>query len=136
LRYLSIRRIRSLSDTQETPLVEDGFRRGTDFWIPEKMEDSLMYPYETPHYKAVDARRHHVLDTIGACGPFASHVLAAEERRRQAENWAAVWTATHGGQVRTPGRWRRWFGTILVRAGTRLQGPASSAPAELAQVMN
>jgi hypothetical protein len=86
-----------------------------------------MYPYEAPHHKAADARSRHLLDTIVACGPYAAHMLAAEERRQEAEHMAALWAATHAARERTPGAGRRWLGTLLVRLGGRLLG-APSAP--------
>jgi len=90
-----------------------------------------MHARETPHYRAVDGRRNRVLDTIVDCGPLAAHVLAAEDRQRQAVDRAAVWAETHGPRERTPSRWRCWSGTLLVRVGRRLQGTAPGMPADV-----
>jgi hypothetical protein len=85
-----------------------------------------MYPYETPHHKAADAQTRRLLDTVAICGPFAGHLLAAEERRQDAQRWAAIWAATHTARERAPGAGRRWLGALLVRAGGRLQGAAAA----------
>jgi hypothetical protein len=91
--------------------------------------------YESSYHKAADARMHHVLDTIRDCGPFAPQMLAAEERWREAEQWAAVRSATHTTRERTPGAWRRSLGTLLVRAGIRLQGAVPAATADMTQAI-
>jgi hypothetical protein len=88
-----------------------------------------MYPDASSHRTAAGAHMRHVLDTIANCGPHAARVLAAEEQRREAARCAAVWAATHAARERTPGAGRRWLGTLLIRAGGRLQG-AQSAPGQ------
>jgi hypothetical protein len=94
-----------------------------------------MYPYESSHHTAADAHTRHLLDTIVTCGPMAAQVLAAVERLQDAERWAAVWAATHAARARTPGAGRRWLGTLLVRAGGRLQGaPVAPLPPDPAAV--
>jgi hypothetical protein len=92
--------------------------------------------YESPHYKTANARKNHVLDTIVVGGPLTAHVLAAEERQREALRQAEIWAATHQDRERTPSAWRRWCGTLLVRVGNRLQGVTTPAAVELTQVTN
>jgi hypothetical protein len=90
-----------------------------------------MYPYEAPHYRAAGARNDSIYDTIGACGPMTAHMLAAEERIRDAHQYAAIWALTHPAGERTPGRFRGLTGRLLIRVGTWLQGAAPDAKAEL-----
>jgi hypothetical protein len=132
----SIWSLRNSADARLAPPTQDDSTRGTNVEVPEVMEDSLMYPQETPHYRAVDARRNRVLDTIVDCGSLASQVLAAENRQQQAVDRAAVWAATHAPRERTPSRWRCWFGAVLVRVGRRLQGAAPDMPVDVAPAVN
>jgi hypothetical protein len=94
-----------------------------------------MYPYETPPSKASGARTGHVFDTIANCGRLAPQMLAAEETHRDAAHQAALWRATHPADDRKPGRLRAWFGTLLIRLGTRVQGVPSAASTELSQAI-
>ena len=80
-----------------------------------------MYPNASAHYTVADAYLHRALDTVVNGGPLAAQILAAQERQQEAQSWAAVWVATHTARKRMPGAWRRWLGTFLVGAGTRLQ---------------
>src|SRR5262249_60678361 len=87
-----------------------------------------MYPYASSHHTASDAHTRRMLDTVVTCGPFAGHLLAAQERQQDAARRAAVWAATHAARERRPGTGRRWLGALLVRAGGRLQGAAGAPP--------
>jgi hypothetical protein len=80
-----------------------------------------MDPFERVNPRAAEMRTRYLLDTIQACGPLAGQQLAADDRRRDAQECAAMWVATHSARQRPPGTWRRRFGTLLVRAGSRLQ---------------
>jgi hypothetical protein len=90
-----------------------------------------MDPYESPHYRAATARPRAFRDAYLYYGPFAATKLEADERHEKARHWAALWSATHPVRARAPGAWRCWLGTLLVRAGTRLQGlpPRAAEPA-------
>lgn len=80
-----------------------------------------MDPYERTISRTVERQTRYLLDVIHACGPMAGHYLAQEDRRRDARQCAAIWSATHSVRRGTPGAWRRRCGAVLVRAGTRLQ---------------
>jgi hypothetical protein len=74
-----------------------------------------------------------VLDEWGCYGALAGAILAAGERHQQTRQWAAFWRPTRSVRAQSPGAWRRWLGTFLVQAGTRLQGlpsiPVNATPA-------
>lgn len=92
-----------------------------------------MDPYERTNSRTAERQTRYLLDTIHAFGPLAGQYLAEEERRRDARQWAAVWSATHEARQRTPGIWRRRVGARLVRAGTRLQRVPTPRGAETQQ---
>jgi hypothetical protein len=79
------------------------------------------------------ARPREALDEWGCYGALAGAILAADERHEQTRQWGALWRTTHSVRAQRPGAWRRWLGTFLVRAGTRLQGlpliPVNATPA-------
>src|SRR5262245_4097589 len=99
------------------------------------MEEDLMYPYDASPSKTAGARNDHVIDTIANCGRFTPQMLAADAAYRDAARQAALWRATHPAGDRKPGRLRAWFGTLLIRLGTRVQGRTSTASTELSQAI-
>lgn len=85
-----------------------------------------MDPHALAHRTAADPYQDHLVDTIVTCGQYSPYVLAAEERHREAVQCTAVWAAVHADRERKPGAARRWLGTLLVRAGGRLQGASTT----------
>ena len=74
-----------------------------------------------------------VLDVWHCYGALTVDKIAADERHEQIRRWTALWKTTRSVRARRPGAWRRGLGTVLIRAGTRLQGlpaiPANATPA-------
>jgi hypothetical protein len=77
---------------------------------------------ETPHYRVNRSHARHPLDTILCYGPAAGAMIAAAERQERERQRAALWSAAHPVSARRSVAWKRWLGSRLVRAGTRLQG--------------
>ena len=81
-----------------------------------------MNPYDSPRYGEATGWSHEVLDAWLHYGPLAAAEGPVDVRGEQARQWITLWNATHPTRARRPGAWRRWLGTFLVRAGTRLHG--------------
>jgi hypothetical protein len=81
-----------------------------------------MYQGESFHDRAANARRNQLLDIMVNSGSLAGHVLAAEERHRDARRLAAIRAATRNANARPSGAWCQRLGTYLIRAGNHLQG--------------
>jgi hypothetical protein len=89
-----------------------------------------MYPHESAYRKTPDGVTSHMLD-IAALGPGAASYLAAQERHREAQHYAAQSETTHPDHEQAPRAWRQWSGKLLVRAGHRLEGAATTIGADV-----
>jgi hypothetical protein len=90
-----------------------------------------MYPHSPSPYKTPDAWTSYTLKTIHDSGLNAGRMLAAEERHREAQQYAAQCLTTHPDHEKAPHAWRRWSGKLLVRAGHRLQGATPTLGADI-----
>ena len=90
----------------------------------------LRYDHCPSHHRDAIAQRQAMLDTIVGYRFFAPHKIAADERRQQAVERAALSQAA-GPSTGVSWRWlaplRRRLGVALVDVGTRLQGHAAAS---------